>query len=562
MPEATQGLIKKAFRRVSRYTEILTVLARHGFADLVRHVDADVYRRLRGAGTGRMGRRARRTLSRAQRLRRVLEELGPTFIKIGQLLSHRPDLVTPEIGAELEKLRSDVPALPPGEAAGVIADELGRPPNEIFAEFNDTPVASASIAQVHRATLHDGTAVAVKVQRPGIRKVIENDLAILRDLARLADRHVPALAPFRPVEAVREFERVLKDELDFLNEADNIETFGKNFSDDLTVSVPKVYREVSGHRVLVMDFVEGIPVGDREALETSGADFTVLSRRGAQAVLKQIFEHRFFHADPHGANLLVLPGNRIAFLDFGMMGSILPSQRGFLADLMSGLVSTDARRTVRAVLSWSGYRDPDEVRKLVMDTEIIIERYLSRPLGRLDVGEMISAFFAMIRRYRIEIPANFYFLGKALATIEDIARLLDPGFDFVRAVTPYARDILRKEFDPSRFGKQFVGAIGDTARLIRDLPGEAYDLVSLLKAGKLRLEFDVRGLEPLNATLKSVVTRLSAAVLLAAMIVGSSMLVQSGIPPLFFGIPVIGLAGFVFSGFVGLYLLIDLWRRR
>jgi len=560
-----RSLVSRAIGRVSRYSEILRILIRYGFSDLVRKADIDVYRRLRGGSRG--ARRARRNWSRPERMRRALEELGPTFVKIGQILSHRPDLLPEEWIREFEKLRGEVPPIPEPELLAVVEQELGAPADEVFATFEVQPIASASIAQVHRARLRNddgspGARVAVKVQRPGIAPMVNADLAILRDFARLVARRVPALASFRPVEAVRELERALRSEMDFRNEADNLDTFRRNFADDPRINAPAPHRRYSGIRILTMDFIDGVPVSDRAALEEHGVDRRSLARQGADAVLRQIFEHRFFHSDPHGHNILITRDGGIVFLDFGQVGTVLPSQRLFLADLMAAIVRSDAVRAVRAILGWSGYRDPDVGRRLTVDMEHIIERYLSRPFGRLDLAEMVSALFSIIRRYEIDIPANFYLLAKAMATIENIATGLDEDFDFVRASRPFAKRMIRRELSPERLSEQFAGASGDAFRLLRDLPGEARDLVSLLKAGKMRMEFELKDLERLDSTIKRVVTRLSAAVLLAAMIMGSSILVQSGIPPLVFGIPAIGVLGFIFSGFVGVYLLFDLWRHR
>ncbi len=504
-----RSLMGRALSRVNRYSEILGVLIRFGFADMVRKVDIDVYRRLRGGI--RYSRKAKRVWSRPERMRRAFEELGPAFVKIGQLLSHRPDILPPDWIREFEKLRSMVPPVDEGEISLVVEDELGRPPGEIFTSFDPIPIASASIAQVHRAFLPtDGNApegaaaveVAVKIQRPGIRRVIETDLAILRDLSRIAEWRIPALASFRPVDAVRELDRALRSELDFRNEAESLKIFRRNFSDDPTVTAPKPFPEFSGSRVLTMSFIDGIHVGDSDALKERGTDFTLVARRGAESVLRQIFEFRFFHSDPHGDNILILPDDRIAFLDFGQVGSILPSQRVFLADLLSALIRSDAVRAVRAVLGWSGYRDPDIARRLTMDMELIIERYLSRPFGKLNTGEMVSAMVTMIRRYEIEIPSNFYLLAKAMSTIEDIAGSLDPDFDFIRASRPFAKRMIRKELNPDRIADQIAGAAGDTLRFVRDFPGDARDLLSLLKAGKLRMEFELKDMETLNTTLK------------------------------------------------------------
>ena len=311
-----------------------------------------------------------------------------------------------------------------------------------------------------------------------------------------------------------------------------------------------------------MSWLDGVPVGDSEALNRLNADRRFLARLGADAVLRQIFDHRVFHSDPHGDNVLILPGDRIGFLDFGQVGRVLPSQRRFLADLTAALTRQDAPRAVRAIMRWSGYCDPDQARRFTVDMENVMERFLSRPFVNLDMGEMIAVLFDLIRRYDIAVPSNFYLLAKAMSTIEDIAESLDPDFDFINASGPFVRRMIRSELSAERLSEQVAGAAGDTVRLMRDLPGEAADLLNLLKAGKLRMEFELKDLNRIDSTIKRVITRLSEVILLSAMIMGSSILVQSLIPPLIYGVPAIGVLGFLASGIVGIFLLIDLWRNR
>ena len=547
---------------MNRYSEILGVLVRYGFYDTVRKVDAKVgfrSKKLQGQ---------KRTWTKPERMRHALEELGPTFVKIGQLLSHRPDILPSDWIVEFEKLRSMVLPVGGEKIVEVVRQELGAPPKTIFQSFNPSPIASASIAQVHRAQLAlkppTDTArtidVAVKIQRPGIRRTIEIDLAIIRDMARIYEHTNTSIAQFKPVEAIRELEYTLLQELDFRNEADNLRCFRRNFEDNPSVSAPEPLPNYSSRRVLTMSFIDGIPVGDCLGSDLKDIDQPSIARLGAEAVLRQIFEHRFFHSDPHGGNIFIVPGNKIAFLDFGQVGTILPSQRIFLADLLAAIVNSDASRAVRAVFRWSGYREPEAIRRFTTDMELLIQRYITRPFGRIEISEVVSAMIGLIKHYKIEIPSNFYLLAKALLTIENIASTLEPSFDFKQISTPFVKEMIAKELSPTRIVEKIVQTSNDTLRLIQDFPAEAHDILSLIKEGKIRTE--IEGTKIFITTFRKMVTRLSAAVLLAAMIMGSSILVQSLIPPLIFGIPVIGILGFIVSGLIGIFFLVDLWRSR
>jgi len=543
---------------MNRYREILGVLVRYGFADLVQKIDGGIGFRKKNL--------QRQAWTRPERMRRALEELGPTFVKIGQLLSHRPDILPPDWIAEFEKLRGKVPPIGGKEIARVVEQELGAPPETVFRNFNSSPIASASIAQVHRAQLEIPAAaaqtvdVAVKIQRPGIRRIIELDLSIIRDMARIFERTNPSIAQFKPTEAIRELDYILLQELDFRNEADNLRCFRRNFESNPLVSAPEPFSHYSSRRVLTMSFIDGVPVGD--CLGSEGIDRPGIARLGAEAVLRQIFEHRFFHSDPHGGNIFIVSGNRIAFLDFGQMGTILPSQRIFLADLLAAIIHSDAPRAVRAVFRWSGYREPEDVRSLTTDMEKLIQHYVTRPFGRIELGEIVPAIVKIIKHYEIEIPSNFYLLAKALITIENIAGMLEPSFDFKQVSAPFVREMIAKEFNSTRIAEKIVQASGDVLRLIQDFPTGAHDVFSLIREGKIRAEIEVRNTKILITTLRKVITRLSASVLLAAIIMGSSILVQSLIPPLVFGIPVIGILGFMISGLIGIIFLVDLWRSR
>ena len=551
--------LRRTLRRMSRYREILSALLHHGFGDVVRAIDSVSYRRMLGSLVPPQHREPR-----PERLRALLEELGPTFVKIGQLLSHRSDLIPASWLVELEKLRGAVPPASTQAIRQVIEQDLGQPLAQIFAQFDEVPMASASVAQVHRACLlgkngEPGDVVAVKVQRPGIRPVMESDLAILMSLARIAVRRIPSLAPFRPVEAVKELERAVLTELDFQNEAGNMVLFRKNFSGNQNVTAPRPYLELCQNRVLVMEYWEGVPVGQWTG---DAPQASLLARQGAEAVLKQVFEDRFFHADPHGGNILVTPEGLLVFLDFGQTGTLLPGQGRFLAGILTDLLRRDSKRAVRAIVNWSGYPSPETERLMLDDMERLIALAVPSSSGVVDVGEMVGGMFSMIRRYGISVPSNFYLLAKCLATIEDIALHLDSRFDFVNSSRPFVTNLLRREFQDGAWASEAAGMGEDAYFLLRDVPGDLRDILGRLRDGRLRMELGHTGLEGLRQSLSRASVRISAAVLLASMIMGSSLLVHSLIPPLVFGVPVIGVLGFVVSGIMGTVFLVDLWRHR
>jgi ubiquinone biosynthesis protein len=344
------GVIGRTYRHLNRYRQILAVLFKYGFGDLVDVLKIEQYLEIGLQMISRKRREQVERLTRSERLRMALEELGPTFIKLGQMLSTRPDLVAVEFIEELSKLQDRVPPFSYTEVAQIIESELGGPPKDMFEHFEESPLAAASIGQVHRARLKDREEVVVKVQRPSIHKIIEVDLEIMLHLASLMERHLEEFQVNRPARIVEEFARTLEKEIDYTIEASHIERFSRQFIDDATVYVPKVFRETTTERVLTMEYVEGVKASEIERIEKEGLDRKVITARGADLMLKQVFDHGFFHADPHPGNIFVLPGNVICYLDFGMMGSIDRQTREDFADLVHSVVRRDESGAMKALL--------------------------------------------------------------------------------------------------------------------------------------------------------------------------------------------------------------------
>ncbi len=560
MPIRGLAFLGRQYRHVSRYRQIASVLLKHGFGDLMGTLG--LHRRLRlgkrqAAGEQMPGAQA---LTRWQRIRMAMEELGPSFVKLGQILATRPDMVPQELCDELAKLHDTVPPFGFDQAKQIIEAELDSPLKTLFREFDKKPVASASIAQVHRAVLPDGEIVAIKVQRPGIRQTIEVDLEIMLDLARLMERYIHGLDAVNPVGIVQEFARTIRKELDFTIEADHIERFARNFESNDNVHVPRVFRRRSTGTVLTMEFVDGVKVSDLAALREGGFDLELIASRGADLILEQIFLHGFFHADPHPGNILILPDNVICFLDYGMMGTVKPRNRQSLADLIVGIVRRDEKQITKAVLGLSENDDPDAAERLEADVADFIEQHFYRPLKDIQMGNLIAQLVQILVRHRLRIVPDFYLLTKALATAEGNGRKLWPDFDMIKNTEPFARKIMAERLSPRTLAKDLYRSGIDMGNLLRDLPGDLKEILAQIKRGRIRVEFEHKGLGPMLKTHDQISNRIVFAIVLASLVIGSSVIVLSGIPPKWYGIPVFGIVGYLAAGAMGFWLLISILR--
>lgn len=556
-------VMAKAVIQMHRYRKIFSVLLRHGFGDFVSRV----------RGNHRNGQphspteipppeaAASAECTPAERLRLVFEELGPTYMKLGQILSTRPDLLSAEYITELAKLRDDAPSFDAMEARQIIETELGQPLVKLFACFEDEPIAAASLGQVHRARLFTGEAVIVKVQRPHIRQTINADLDMLRSFAGLAEKYVEGMQIQHPTRVVDEVSRTVAKELDYLAEAAHMERFAKNFADDETVYVPRVYHELSTRRVLTMECIKGIPAADIDLLRLGPYDCDLLARRGADAVMKQIFQHGFFHADPHPGNMFVLENDVICFIDFGMMGRIDDRTRERISDFIWAVLRRDEHRAVQAIYKLSGVDDPLDVnRELERDVAELIDEHLDRPMHQLNFAQLLRQMFEISTLYRVPIPSNIFLMIKSISTVESLARDLSPDFNVAERARPFLKRVQRRRMSVRRFAYQVAESSEEYFHLVHDLPGEIRQIFRQIRGGNVRIEFEHLGVDQLGHTLDRISNRLSFSLVLASMIIGSSLMVVADIPPRWRDIPMIGLAGFVFAGLMGVWLLISILR--
>ena len=555
------GAIGRTYRNLNRFSQILSVLFKHGFGDLLEVVKLDHYVEAGMRMLSRKDSDRPEKLSRPQRLRMVLEELGPTYIKLGQILSTRPDLIQVEYLNELTKLQDKVPSFDAAEAGQIIADEFGFTPNEIFARFDEQPLASASIGQVHRARLNNGTEVAVKVQRPGIRRNIEIDLEIMLHLATLMERHIEELALHRPVKIVEEFAKSLEKELDYRLEAFNMERVAQNFSDDPYTCIPKVFREFSTAQVLTTEFVDGIKVSDIHRIESAGLDRKIITDRGAGILLKMVFEHGFFQADPHPGNIFVLPENVICLIDFGMVGAVDRRTKENFVDLLDGIVQKDSVRTAEVFLQIADRDEEPDGRAFEADIAEFMAQHLYRPLKDIQIGKLVQQLLELASRYHLRIPPTIFLMMKSLTTIEGVARLLDPEFDIFAKVSPYIKGVMLERFAPRRVSLDIYRMAVDFKVFLAQFPKDLLEITRMIRQQKIQLKFDSQEFKESISTLDRASNRLSFAVIIAALIVGSAIVLQAQIPPMVFGFSLIGIIGFTAAAVMGFWLLIAILRK-
>lgn len=549
-------------RDLPRLHAISSVFIRHGLGDLVRRLG--IVNVLEQAGQILNFRAAAESvrLEPAQRMRLALEELGPTFVKLGQVMATRIDLFPPDWIAEFEKLHSAVPPVPIEELLPEVTLALGRSPFEVFRDLEREPFASASIAQVHRAKLQDGTPVILKIRRAGIRQKIEADLRIMEQIAALMESEIADTRRYQPVAIVGHFARSLERELDLALEARNIERFGKNFAEDPLIVIPKVYDAYTSPVMNVQEQIIGIPGTDMAAVVAAGLDTKLLAARGAEAVLRMILIDGFFHADPHPGNVYYLPGNRIGIVDFGMVGRLSPLRRNQVVDLLAGLARLEEDPMIDVLLDWAGDAIVDEP-KLAADLNDLAFDYEGVPLKDIRIAVLLRQFAALIREHSIVIPSDLALMFKAIITMEGLGRQYDPEFQIVDHLMPLLQRVRLQRYQPDALLKRGRSAITDFFNIAGSVPRDLSRLLRDARRGKMRIDLDLKRLHEFGTRLDCTIDRATVGIMTASLVIGSSivMTVQGG--PTIFDLPLytmLGLGGYLIAFCNSVWIMVGIWR--
>ena len=548
-------------RDLGRLQEIAGVLIRYGFGDMVRRIGMS-------AALERTGRmlhwddpEAMAYMAPPERVRCAMQDLGPTFVKLGQVMATRVDLLTPEWTTELGKLQNAVPALPFAQVRPQLVEDLGADPEAVFERLEEAPLAAASLAQTHRAWLADGSAVVLKVRRPGIRDTVEADLRLMARLAEIVEERAPDLRRYHPAEVVQQFSASLRRELDFAAEGRNAERIAANFAGHDEVVVPRVYWEWTSERLNVQECLQGIAGTDLAAVDAAGLDRAQLAATGAGIVLKMVLEDGFFHADPHPGNIFYLPDGRIGVIDFGMVGRVSEQRRFQIVQLLHGLVERESAPVADVLMEWGeGGGEVDEAR-LQADVGAFVDQYRGVPLKDLHMGLMLTDVTTILRDNGLSLPPDLALMIKAFLTLEGMGRQLDPDFDMAGAARPFLQRVVLQRYSPRTLLKRGRRTALDAMELVGDLPRELRRLLRTARRGRLHLQVEVTSLKAFGEQVDRAANRLTMGVITAALVVGSSIVMNSaggGVSSRW--LLALGVLGFVGAGLIGLWILLSIWR--
>jgi len=556
--------IRRKLKSAVRYNEILRVLLKYGFEDLVSYLEEEKRYGWVRKLIPKKSRQHAAQYSKWAKMRLVCEELGPTFIKFGQILSNRPDLVPFELVFELEKLQDNVPPMAEEDAKAVVETELKDMVDTLFAWFDPTPFASASMAQVHSAISLDGERMALKIQRPGIQDIILEDIKVMYSIADVLERRIPSIQSFDPVGLVKNFENSILKELDFIHESINIQRFYNNLRLDKGLDqyahAPNVFQEFTTGKVLAMNLIDGIKIDQISELEDAGIDKNVIARRLAISYYKQIFEYGFFHADPHPGNLLVLPNSHICYLDFGMMGSILPRDIEVFGQLFLSIINKNIHKIIKVLQKLSNNATIKNMRSLEYDINEFVEKAYVRDIHKNEMSTILLELKDIIVEHGLKVPTHFYLFARSLVTIEGVIEKLDPDLEQFNIVRPYLLKSVAKKYDPIKMTKNVLNSLYEVNKYMEEFPNDLKNAIAKINSGQIQVDISHKGIDPMVHSIQRIAKQLVSTFIIVALIIGSSLFIIYKIGVLWSGISSIGIMGLVIAGILIIGLLWNLGK--
>ncbi len=556
------SFLENKYHRIRRYNQIIGVLLKYGFEDLVSYMEENKRFKFLKKLIPKSTLDHAIHLSKWEKMRMVCEELGPTFVKFGQILSNRPDLMPAGLIKELEKLQDSVPPIPGNLAKQVVETELKNTTDNLFASFESEAFASASMAQVHKAVLKTGEKVVLKIQRPGIKEVIESDVKVMLYMAELFSKRIPSLRSFDPIGLVRNFEDSIVKELDFIHESINVQRFHNNFREDEKdegwIHSPLVYRELTTSKVLTLEFIDGIKITDVAKLQQNGLDNVIIARRLALSYFKQIFNYGFFHADPHPGNLLILPNNVVCYLDYGMMGSILKKDIEQLGYLFIAVNKKDVRKIIRSLQMLGDNPMIRNFRELESDLNEFVQNHAVTSIHANEMSTVLLQLKDIIVKHGLKVPTHFFLLARSMVTIEGVIRNLDPSLDLSKMIRPYLIKTIARHYNPIEFTKRVLNSMYEMGMYMEEFPRDLKNAIRRINAGEMKVDLRHKGIDPLVHTINRVTRQIVSAVILSGLIIGSSLMLINKTRPLWGETSAFGVIGLITGAIILIGMLRDL----
>lgn len=551
-------IFKDTINNANRVREIIQILLKYGFDEVVSNTALGrlvPYSTMINPPDGQVQTEAR--------IRGVIEELGPTFVKLAQILSNRPDLIPQRLLAEFEKLQSQVPAFEFEEVQKIIIEETGKPIEETFRYLSQKPVGAASIGQVHKGKLVTGEMVAVKVQRPNIILTIETDISILKYLVKRSERYFYRQGLLNPVEILEIFERTILKELNYLNEARHMEQFRHYYADNQRFYVPLVYTELCTERVLVMEFIYGCKITDVNTLNTWGINTQQIAEAGLDIYLAQIFEHGYFHADPHPGNIIIRNDGTICLIDFGMVGRLTRADKYHLVSIFIGITQQDARRMAVSLQQLALDSEVENAKALEVDLSEIVEEYSVMDVGDTDIAELAQRLQRVFYKYQLKMPPSIYIILRAITILDGVGKTIYPDFQFYTFLQPYGEKILKEQFSFKNLRDNSISTALQLFTILNNLPFDTKEIITQVRKGRLHIQVELQGYEKLLDRLDFITNRISLTLLISALLIGSSIMLRAKMSAglmLGNGVPIFSLIGFSLAGILIIILIVSILR--